>query len=428
MPKCFNLDINYPQTQNFFREKMKIHEYQAKVLLKKYGVPIQDGIAIKDINEFDSAISELQSRGINQFVVKSQIHAGGRGKGRIYNANNKQELILEGGVKFTTSVDKAREYASKMLGNLIVTHQTGPAGKIVKTLIITEGLDYKKELYLGILLDRSVSKNVIMVSTEGGVEIEKVAEETPEKIIKEWIDPSVGIQNYQARKLAFGLGLEGNTFKNFIPFVIKLYKAYEDSDASLLEINPLIITNDDKVVALDAKMNFDDNSLYRHPEIAGYRDMNEEDPLEIEASKYNLNYIKLDGNVGCMVNGAGLAMATMDIIKLAGGEPANFLDVGGGANKETVANGFKIILADSNVKAILINIFGGIVRCDRVAQGVIDAVKEIHVKVPVVVRLEGTNAIEAKEMLENSGLNFEVAVSLQEAALKVTSVLQAEFV
>lgn len=405
---------------------MKIHEYQAKEVLKKFGVPVQDGIAIRNIGEFDQAIAELQSRGINQFVVKSQIHAGGRGKGRLYNPYNKQELVLEGGVKFTTSVDKAKDYASRMLGNLLVTHQTGSEGKIVKTLFITEGLDYKKELYLGILLDRSVSKNVIMASTEGGVEIEKVAEETPEKIIKEWIDPSVGIQSYQARKLAFGLGLEGNAFKSFIPFIIKLYKAYEATDASLLEINPLIITNDDKVVALDAKMNFDDNAMYRHPDIAAYRDLDEEDPLEIEASKYNLNYIKLDGNVGCMVNGAGLAMATMDIIKLAGGEPANFLDVGGGANKETVANGFKIILADPNVKAILINIFGGIVRCDRVAQGVIDAVNEIHVKVPVVVRLEGTNAEEAKVMLENSGLNFEVAMSLQDAAHKVTSVLHIE--
>ncbi|HOI28726.1 MAG TPA: ADP-forming succinate--CoA ligase subunit beta [Melioribacteraceae bacterium] len=405
---------------------MKIHEYQAKEVLKKFGVPVQDGIAIRKIGEFDQAIAELQSRGINQFVVKSQIHAGGRGKGRLYNPYNKQELILEGGVKFTTSADKAKDYASRMLGNLLVTHQTGPEGRIVKTLFITEGLDYKKELYLGILLDRSVSKNVIMASTEGGVEIEKVAEETPEKIIKEWIDPSVGIQSYQARKLAFGLGLEGNAFKSFIPFIIKLYKAYEATDASLLEINPLIITNDDKVVALDAKMNFDDNAMYRHPDIAAYRDLDEEEPLEIEASKYNLNYIKLDGNVGCMVNGAGLAMATMDIIKLAGGEPANFLDVGGGANKETVANGFKIILADPNVKAILINIFGGIVRCDRVAQGVIDAVNEIHVQIPVVVRLEGTNAEEAKVMLENSGLNFEVATSLHDAAHKVTSVLHIE--
>jgi succinyl-CoA synthetase beta subunit len=403
---------------------MKIHEYQAKETLKKYGVPVQDGIAIKDISEFDSAIAKLQSDGINQYVVKSQIHAGGRGKGKIYNPQNRNELILEGGVKFTTSVEKAKEYTSKIFGNLLVTHQTGTDGKIVKTIFITEGLDYKKELYLGILLDRAVSKNVIMASTEGGVEIEKVAEETPDKILKIWIDPSAGFQSFQARELAFGLGLSGAAFKNFIPFIAKLYKAYEETDASLLEINPLIITNDDRIVALDAKMNFDDNALYRHPEIVAFRDLDEEDPLEIEASKFNLNYIKLDGNVGCMVNGAGLAMATMDIIKLAGGEPANFLDVGGGANKETVANGFKIILADPNVKALLINIFGGIVRCDRVAQGVIDAVKEVGVKVPVVIRLEGTNAGLAKEMLENSGLNFEVATTLQNAAEKVTSVLK----
>lgn len=407
---------------------MKIHEYQAKETLKKYGVPIQDGIAIKDLSEFDSAIAKLQSEGINQYVVKSQIHAGGRGKGKIYNPRNRNELILEGGVKFTTSVEKAKDYASKMLGNLLITHQTGADGKIVKTIFITEGLDYKKELYLGILLDRAVSKNVIMASTEGGVEIEKVAEETPEKILKVWIDPSAGFQSFQARELAFGLGLSGAAFKNFIPFIAKLYKAYEETDASLLEINPLIITNDDRIVALDAKMNFDDNALYRHPEIVAFRDLDEEDPLEIEASKFNLNYIKLDGNVGCMVNGAGLAMATMDIIKLAGGEPANFLDVGGGANKETVANGFKIILADPNVKALLINIFGGIVRCDRVAQGVIDAVKEVGVKVPVVVRLEGTNAELAKEMLENSGLNFEVATTLQNAAEKVTSVLHNKII
>jgi succinyl-CoA synthetase beta subunit len=403
---------------------MKIHEYQAKATLKKFGVPIQDGIAIKNINEFDDAIRQLQEQGINQYVVKSQIHAGGRGKGKIYNPSNQEELILEGGVKFTKSVDQAREYAHKILGNLLVTHQTGAEGKIVKTLFITEGLDYKKELYLGILLDRAVSKNVIMVSTEGGVEIEKVAEETPEKIIKEWIEPAVGLQNYQARKLAFALGLEGNAFKSFLPFIKSLYKAYEQTDSSLLEINPLVITNDDKVVALDAKMNFDDNALYRHPDITAYRDLDEEDPLEIQASKFNLNYIKLDGNVGCMVNGAGLAMATMDIIKLAGGEPANFLDVGGGASKETVSNGFKIILSDKNVKAILINIFGGIVRCDRVAQGVIDAAKEMQVKVPIVIRLEGTNAVEAGELLRKSGLNFEVADSFNDAATKVTSVLK----
>lgn len=403
---------------------MKIHEYQAKETLKKFNVPVQDGIAIKSMDEFDGAIFQLKQKGINQFVVKSQIHAGGRGKGKLYNPKDRNELILEGGVKFTTSVEKAKEIAGKILGNVLVTHQTGPEGKIVKTLFITEGLDYKKELYLGILLDRDVSKNVIMVSTEGGVEIEKVAAETPEKIIKEWIDPAIGLQAFQARRLAFALGLAGNAVKNFIPFIRSVYEAYEQTDASLLEINPLVITNDDKVVALDAKMNFDDNALYRHPEIVAYRDLDEEDPLEIIASKYNLNYIKLDGNVGCMVNGAGLAMATMDIIKLAGGEPANFLDVGGGANKETVSNGFKIILSDENVKAILINIFGGIVRCDRVAQGVIDAATEMHVSVPIVVRLEGTNAKEAAILLSNSKLNFEVAQSLNEAAEKVTAVLR----
>lgn len=402
---------------------MKIHEYQAKEILKKYSVPVQDGIAVKSMIEFDKALFDLQAKGITQFVVKSQIHAGGRGKGKIYDVRNRENLLLEGGVKFTTLPEKATEYAEKILGNILVTDQTGLEGKIVKTIFLAEGLDYKKELYLGILLDRSVFKNVIMVSTEGGVEIEKVAEETPDKIIKEWVDPSVGLQNYQARKLAFALGLEGEAFKRFISFIKNLYRAYEETDASLLEINPLVITNDDRVVALDAKMNFDDNALFRHPEIVEYRDLDEEDPLEIEASKYNLNYIKLDGNVGCMVNGAGLAMATMDIIKLAGGEPANFLDVGGGANKDTVANGFKIILSDPNVKAILINIFGGIVRCDRVAQGVIDAAKEMDVRVPILIRLEGTNAKEAAELLANSNLNFEVAKSLKDAAEKVTSII-----
>ncbi|MBK6915190.1 MAG: ADP-forming succinate--CoA ligase subunit beta [Ignavibacteriales bacterium] len=403
---------------------MKIHEFQAKEVLKKFGVPVQDGIAIKSVSEFDESLHQLQSRGINQYVVKSQIHAGGRGKGKIYSADNRSNLMLEGGVKFTTDAVKAKDYVEKILGNILVTHQTGEEGKQVKTIFLAEGLDYKKELYLGILLDRAVSMNVIMVSTEGGVEIEKVAAETPEKIIKEWIDPAVGIQNYQARKLAFALGLSGNAFKDFIPFIKKLYTAYEQTDASMLEINPLVITNDDRIIALDAKMNFDDNALYRHPEIVAYRDLDEEAPLEIEASKYNLNYIKLDGNVGCMVNGAGLAMATMDIIKLAGGEPANFLDVGGGANKETVANGFKIILSDPNVKAILINIFGGIVRCDRVAQGVIDAAQQMNVHVPIVVRLEGTNAKEAGVLLKESGLNFKVAGSLKDAAEKVTAVLR----
>jgi succinyl-CoA synthetase beta subunit len=403
---------------------MKIHEFQAKEVLKKYGVPVQDGYSIKHLSEFDNALNQLKSRDISQFVVKSQIHAGGRGKGKLYNPDTR-ELVLEGGVKFTTSEEKAKEYAEKMLGNLLVTHQTGEAGKVVKTLFIAEGLDYSKELYLSILLDRSVSKNVVMASTEGGVEIEKVAAETPEKIIKEWIEPGTGLQQFQARKLAFALGLDGEAQKNFVKFIVKLYKAYTETDASLFEINPLVITNDNRIVALDAKANFDDNALFRHPEIAAFRDIEEEDPLEVEASKYNLNYIKLDGNVGCMVNGAGLAMATMDIIKLAGGDPANFLDVGGGANKTTVANGFKIILSDPNVKAILINIFGGIVRCDRVAQGVIDAAKEIDVTIPVVIRLEGTNAREAAELLDQSGMNFEVANSLKDAAEKVTAILKS---
>ena len=403
---------------------MKIHEYQAKELLKKFSVPVQDGIAIKHLDEFEKAIQQLKSLGINQYVVKSQIHAGGRGKGKVYNPHNRNELILEGGVKFTTSIEKAREYAEKILGNLLVTHQTGSEGKIVKTLFIAEGLDYVKELYLGILLDRTVSQNVIMASTEGGVEIEKVAAETPEKIIKVWIDPATGLQPFQARELAFALGLSGESFKNFQKFIKHLYEAYEATDASLLEINPLVITNDNRIVAIDAKMNIDDNALFRHPEILAYRDLGEEDPLEIEASKYNLNYIKLDGNVGCMVNGAGLAMGTMDIIKLAGGEPANFLDVGGGANKETVANGFKIILSDPNVKAILINIFGGIVRCDRVAAGVIEATKTVNVTIPIVVRLEGTNAKEAGVLLKESGLNFEVATTLKDAAEKVTAILK----
>ncbi len=402
---------------------MKIHEYQAKQILLKYGVPVQNGIPIKDMSQFDAAISTLQANGINQYVVKSQIHAGGRGKGKVYNPSNREELILDGGVKFTTDAAKAKEYAEKILGNLLVTHQTGEEGKLVQTLFITEGLDYSKEFYVGILLDRTVGKNVIMASTEGGVEIEKVAAETPEKIIKEWIDPNIGFQTFQARRLAFGLGLTGEVFKNFVPFIKTLYKAYEESDASLLEINPMAILNDNKIVALDAKMTLDDNAMFRHKDYPELRDINEEDPLEVEASNFNLNYVKLDGNVGCMVNGAGLAMATMDIIKLAGGEPANFLDVGGGASKETVENGFKIILSDPNVKAILVNIFGGIVRCDRVAGGVIEAAKNIHITVPVVVRLAGTNADIAKKMLDESGLNIISAEGFKDAAEKITQVL-----
>ncbi len=387
---------------------MKIHEYQAKEILRKFNVAVPKGsVAYTPEECVRIAKDEL---GGKVWVVKAQIHAGGRGKG--------------GGVKVAKSLDEVLEYSKKILGMNLITHQTGPEGKTVKRLLIEQGVNIERELYVGITLDRAVSKNVVMVSTEGGVEIEKVAAETPEKIVKEAIEPAIGMQPYQARKLAFALGLKGEQHKNGVKFLLALYKAYEETDASLAEINPLVVTKEGEVLALDAKMNFDDNALYRHPEIVAFRDLDEEDPLEIEASKFNLNYIKLDGNVGCMVNGAGLAMATMDIIKLAGGEPANFLDVGGGANKETVANGFKIILSDKNVKAILINIFGGIVRCDRVAQGVVDAATAMEVKVPIVVRLEGTNAKEAAELLVNSTLNFEVAKSFEEAAQKVTAVLK----
>ncbi len=386
---------------------MKIHEYQAKEIFRKFNVPVPNGKMVKSV---DAAVKAAKALDGKVKVVKAQIHAGGRGKG--------------GGVKVAKNINEVKKYAKQILGMNLVTHQTGPEGKVVKRLLIEEGVNIERELYVGITLDRAQSKNVIMASTEGGVEIEKVAAETPEKIIKETVDPAIGIQPYQARKIAFALGLEGTQFKNATKFLMQLYKVYEATDASIAEINPLVVTKEGDVIALDAKMNFDDNALYRHPEITKYRDLSEEEPLEIEASKYDLNYIKLDGNVGCMVNGAGLAMATMDIIKLAGGEPANFLDVGGTANKETVANGFKIILSDKNVKAILINIFGGIVRCDRVAQGVVDAVKEVKVKLPIVVRLDGTNAEEGRELLAKSGLNFEVASTLKDAANKVTAVLK----
>ena len=387
---------------------MKIHEYQAKEILRKFNVSVPDG---KVAFSSDEAVQIAQNEiGGSVWVVKAQIHAGGRGKG--------------GGVKVAKNLDEVRDLANQILGMNLVTHQTGPEGKIVKRLLVEQGVNIEKEFYVGITLDRAISKNVVMVSTEGGVEIEKVAAESPEKIVKEVVEPELGLQQFQARKLAFSLGLEGTQHKNAVKFLIGLYNAYVKSDCSLAEINPLVVTKEGNVIALDAKMNFDDNALYRHQDVVGYRDLDEEDPLEIEASKYSLNYIKLDGNVGCMVNGAGLAMATMDIIKLAGGEPANFLDVGGGANKETVSNGFKIILSDPNVKAILINIFGGIVRCDRVAQGVIDATKEINVNIPIVVRLEGTNAVEAGVLLNESGLNFEVASNLKDAAEKVTAVLR----
>ncbi|MDI6804808.1 MAG: ADP-forming succinate--CoA ligase subunit beta [Bacteroidota bacterium] len=387
---------------------MKIHEYQGKDILKKFNVPTPKGGVAFTVDE---AVKVAESIGGNVWVVKAQIHAGGRGKG--------------GGVKVAKSIEEVRALASQILGMQLVTHQTSAEGRLVKQLLIEQGISIARELYVGVTLDRARSQNVVMASTEGGVEIEKVAEETPGLIFKEWVDPTIGFGEFQARKLAFALKLEGDAFKNSVKFLLALYKAYEDTDASLAEINPLVITTDGKVLALDAKMNFDDNAIFRHPELLEMRDFNEEEPLEIEASKYNLNYIKLDGNVGCMVNGAGLAMATMDIIKLAGGEPANFLDVGGGANAETVENGFKIILADKNVKAVLINIFGGIVRCDRVATGVVEAAKKVKVAVPIVIRLAGTNAEEAAIILQNSGLNFSVAQSLREAAEKVTKAISS---
>ena len=402
---------------------MNIHEYQAKEILKGYGVKIQEGIVADTPEAALNAAKKLKAdTGTEWYVIKAQIHAGGRGKGKISQTGSN-------GVVLAKSLDEVSEKAKNILGGTLVTHQTGPDGKTVSKVLIAQDVYYPgesepKEYYMSILLDRAKGCNVIMASTEGGMDIETVAAETPEKIVKVTVDPAVGLQQYQARKLAFTLGLSGLQHKNTVKFLMGLYKTYEGTDASLVEVNPLVITKEGNVIALDAKMDFDDNALYRHKEIKEYRDPDEEDSLEVEASKYDLNYIKLDGNVGCMVNGAGLAMATMDIIKLAGGEPANFLDVGGGANKTTVANGFKIILSDSNVKAILINIFGGIVRCDRVAQGVIDAAKQMHVTVPIVVRLEGTNAKEARELLHKSGINFEVANSLKDAAEKVTTVLE----
>jgi succinyl-CoA synthetase beta subunit len=387
---------------------MKIHEYQGKDILRKYNVAVPRGEVAFTV---DQAVDVAKKLDGSVWVVKAQIHAGGRGKG--------------GGVKVAKSIDEVRQYASQILGMTLVTHQTGPEGRVVKRLLIEEGANIEKEMYVGITLDRVKSRNVVMVSTEGGMEIEKVAEEHPEKIVKEHVDPAVGFQQFQARKLAFALGLSGDAFKNAVKFLIALYRAYEATDASLFEINPLVMTKEGNVLALDAKVNFDDNALFRHPEYAELRDLDEEEPLEIEASKSNLNYIKLDGNVGCMVNGAGLAMATMDIIKLAGGEPANFLDVGGGASAQTVENGFKIILADPHVKAILINIFGGIVRCDRVANGVVEAAKKVHVNVPIVIRLAGTNADIAADILRNSGMSFLVAENLKDAAEKVTKALAA---
>lgn len=404
-----------------FQVFMNIHEYQAKEILKQYGVAVPAGIPAFTVEEAVKAAETLKSQGATLFVVKAQIHAGGRGKGRTIKNNSK-------GVILARSVEEVKSAAEGLLNDVLVTIQTGPEGKLVQRLYVTDGVDIEKEFYLGITLDRAVSKNVIMVSTEGGVEIEKVAEESPEKIIKEWVIPGHPLHPNQARRLAFALGLSGDAFKKAVKFIMALYKAFEATDASIFEINPLVLTPDHDVIALDAKINFDENALYRHPELAELRDESEENELELEAGKYNLNYIKLDGNVGCMVNGAGLAMATMDIIKLAGGEPANFLDVGGGANVETVKNGFKIILSDPNVKAILINIFGGIVRCDRVANGIVQAVADQEIadkvaNIPIIVRLQGTNAEEAKQIIDNSGLNVVSAVLLKEAAEAVTNAI-----
>ncbi len=385
---------------------MKIHEYQAKELLKAYDIPIQDGVTIEDLSQAEAAVDQVSKElGAEQYVIKAQVHAGGRGKG--------------GGVKFSTSRESALENIQNILGMTLVTHQTGAEGRLVKKVTVAEALDIKQEFYAAITLDRSRGQDVFMVSSEGGMEIEEVAKTSPEKIIKVAIVPGFGLRPFQARNLARALGLEGAAAKQAISMFQKLYELYRELDCSIVEINPLIVTEQGNLVALDAKMNFDDNALYLHANVAEMRDLDEEDPAEVEAGKYNLNYIKLDGTVGCMVNGAGLAMSTMDIIMQVGGSPANFLDVGGGANVETVKNGFRIILSDENVKAVLINIFGGIVRCDRIANGIIEAVKELDLSVPVVVRLEGTNADVAKGILANSDVAIISANSFEDAAQKV---------
>jgi len=391
---------------------MNIHEYQAKSILKQFGVAVPEGIVIGQPDKAVDAAKMIKDKtGTETWAVKAQIHAGGRGKG--------------GGVKIAKTPDEVKKFAEEIIGMNLVTHQTGPQGKKVNKILIEQGIYYPgeseiKEFYMSVLLNRATGRNIMMYSTEGGMDIETVAEKTPELIFKEEIDPKVGIQAYQARKIAFNLGLSGKAFKEMVKFVISLYTAFEKSDSSLFEINPVFKTSDDRIFAADAKVNLDDNALFRHPDYQEMRDITEEDPAELEAGQYNLNFIKLDGNVGCMVNGAGLAMATMDIIKLSGGDPANFLDVGGSANAETVEAGFRIILKDPNVKAILINIFGGIVRCDRVAQGVVDAYKAIgSINVPVIVRLQGTNAKEGKKLIDDSGLKVYSAITLQEAADKV---------
>jgi len=391
---------------------MKIHEYQAKEILKKYGVPVPRGEMAETREQAEAAAKELFEAGATGVVVKAQIHAGGRGKG--------------GGVKLASSVAEAVELASKILGMTLVTHQTGPEGRIVRRLLIEETLPIERELYLGIVIDRVRARPVFMASAAGGMEIEQVAADNPDAIHKEYLDPGMGLEAFQARKLAFTLGLKPEQIQSAVRFMTGLYQACEETDGSLVEINPFITCSDGRLFALDAKMNFDDNALFRHPEIRQLRDPSEEDPLEVESSKYGLNYIKLDGNVGCMVNGAGLAMATMDIIKYAGGMPANFLDVGGGANAEQVTHAFEILLSDPNVKAVLINIFGGILRVDTLARGVVEAAKKTQIQLPIVLRLEGTNVEAGREILKQSGLNFSVAETMKDAAEKVVGAARGE--
>jgi len=386
---------------------MKIHEYQAKAILKKYGVAVPRGEMAETPEQAEAIAKNLFAAGASGVVVKAQIHAGGRGKG--------------GGVKIARSVEEARELAGKILGMTLVTHQTGPEGRIVRRLLIEETLPIEKELYIGILVDRAEGKPVFMASAAGGMDIEQVAAENPDAILKEYIDPGMGLEAFQARKIAFELGLKPQLVNQAVHFMTGLFKAFEEIDGSLLEINPFITTTDGRLFALDAKINFDDNALFRHAELKELRDVTEEDPLEVEASKYSLNYIKLDGNVGCMVNGAGLAMATMDIIKYAGGMPANFLDVGGGANAEQVKHAFEILLSDKNVKAVLINIFGGILRVDTLATGVVEAANKTHIQLPIVLRLEGTNVDAGRQILKDSGLNFIVAETMKDAAEKVVA-------
>ena len=405
---------------------MNLHEYQAKELLKRYNVPTQEGIAVEKVDDALNAYKQIATDSGSKFaVVKAQIHAGGRGKGRM------KEVPEQAGVSVVKSAEDVERVAKGILGNTLVTIQTGAAGKRVNKILIAQDMYYdgpseRKEFYLSILLDRAEKKNVIMYSTEGGMDIEEVAHNTPEKIFKEWVHPGMPLQPFQARKIAFNFGLSGEAFKNMVKFVANLYNAYVGLDCSMLEINPLFKSADDKIIAVDCKMGLDENALMRHPDLADMRDKSEEDPTEVEAGEHNLNYVKLDGNVGCMVNGAGLAMATMDMIKLAGGEPANFLDVGGSANAQTVEAGFRIILKDPNVKAILINIFGGIVRCDRVAAGVIEAYNKLgNINIPIIVRLQGTNAEQAKELIVNSGLKVQSAILLSEAAELVQNAVSA---